>query len=155
MLLSCPVLHASAHFLPSMSCLGRVVAKLSLAGLAIMLVVVLAIFIMLAFLVVVLAMLVRLVAAMVSVGVPAVVRPVVPWIFSVDVVYVGIVVPSDGTIEVVGVLVPFPLLVVEHALELLVAVFPPFCVYVAIAANAVQIGEVDVQDVVSLYVAQS
>lgn len=142
MLLSCPVLHASAHFLPSMSCLGRVVAKLSLAGLAIMLVVVL-------------AMLVRLVAAMVSVGVPAVVRPVVPWIFSVDVVYVGIVVPSDGTIEVVGVLVPFPLLVVEHALELLVAVFPPFCVYVAIAANAVQIGEVDVQDVVSLYVAQS
>lgn len=142
MLLSCPVLHASAHFLPSMSCLGRVVAKLSLAGLAIMLVVVL-------------AMLVRLVAAMVSVGVPAVVRPVVPWIFSVDVVYVGIVVPSDGAIEVVGVLVPFPLLVVEHALELLVAVFPPFCVYVAIAANAVQIGEVDVQDVVSLYVAQS
>ena len=80
---------------------------------------------------------------------------VVLGILVVDVVYVSVVVPADGMIEVVGFLESLPLSGVEHALELPVAVVPSVGVDVAIAAYAVEIVEIDVQETVALSTVQS
>ena len=76
-------------------------------------------------------------------------------ILSVDVVNISIAAPADRAIEVVSILVSLPLLGGEHSLELLVAILPTVGVDVTIAADAIEVGEVDIQDIVALNVAQS
>ena len=80
---------------------------------------------------------------------------VVLGILVVYVVYVSVVVPTDGVVEVVSLLEPLPLSGVKHALELLVAIVPSVGVDVAIAAYAVEIVEIDVQEAVALSTVQS
>jgi hypothetical protein len=53
-------------------------------------------------------------------------------------------------VEILLVLEFLPLSGGHHALELLVAVMPAVGINVAIAADAVQVGEVDVQEIVAL-----
>ena len=112
------------------------------------------VFLFVAFLVV-LPLLVVLVRFAVIVRVWMVVAIVVLGILVVYVVYVSVVVPADGMIEVVGLLEALPLSGVEHAFELLVAIVPSVGIDVAIAAYAVEIVEIDVQETVALNVAQS
>ena len=76
-------------------------------------------------------------------------------ILVVYVVYVSVVVPTDGVVEVVGLLEALPLSGVEHAFELLVAIVPSVGVDVAIAAYAVEIVEIDVHETVALSTVQS
>ena len=106
-------------------------------------------------LLVVLPLLVVLVRLAVIVRVRVVGTIVVLGILVVYVVYVSVVVPADGMIEVVGFLESLPLFGVKHAFELRVAVVPSVGVDVAIAAYAVEIVEIDVQEAVALNVAQS
>ena len=106
-------------------------------------------------LLVVLPLLVVLVRLAVIVRVRVVGTIVVLGILVVYVVYVSVVVPADGVIEVVGFLESLPLSGVEHALELPVAVVPSVGVDVAIAAYAVEIVEIDVQEAVALSTVQS
>ena len=70
---------------------------------------------------------------------------VVLGILVVYVIYVCVVVPADGVVEIVSLLEPFPLFGGEHAFELLVAIVPSVGVDIAIAAYAVKVVEVDVQ----------
>ena len=65
------------------------------------------------------------------------------------------IIPADRAIEIVRVLESLPLSGGHHALELLVAIMPAVGINVAIAADAVQVGEVDVQEIVALGAAQS
>ena len=69
--------------------------------------------------------------------------------------YVSTVFPSDGAIEVVGILVDVPLCAVEHSLERAVALPPYLRVDVAVGCYPVQVGEVDLENAVALRTAQS
>lgn len=80
---------------------------------------------------------------------------VVLGVLVIYIVDVCVVVPTDRVVEVVSLLEPLPLSGVEHALELPVAIVPSVGVDVAIAAYAVEIVEIDVQEAVALNVAQS
>lgn len=71
----------------------------------------------------------------------------VPPIYMVD---VGAVLPADGTVEVVCVAVFAPLSGREAAAYLAVAALPSVGVDVAIAIDAVKVGEVDVEDAVAV-----
>lgn len=68
-------------------------------------------------------------------------------IYMVD---VGAVLPADGTVEVVCVAVFAPLSGREVAAYLAVAALPSIGVDVAIAVDAVEVGEVDVEDAVAV-----
>lgn len=84
-----------------------------------------------------------------------VVTPVMLWILCVNMVNIHMILPADRAIEIVRVLESLPLSGGHHALELLVAVMPAVGINVAIAADAVEIIEIDVQDAVALNAAQS
>lgn len=71
----------------------------------------------------------------------------VPPIYMVD---VGAVLPADGTVEVVCVAVFAPLSGREIAAYLAVAALPSVGVDVAIAIDAVEVGEVDTEDAVAV-----
>lgn len=68
-------------------------------------------------------------------------------IYMVD---VGAVLPTDGAVEVIGVAVFAPLSGREIAAYLAVAALPSVGVDVAIAIDAVEVGEVDVEDAVAV-----
>lgn len=68
-------------------------------------------------------------------------------IYMVD---VGAVLPADGAVEVVGVAVFAPLSGREIAAHLAVAALPSVRVDVAIAIDAVEVGEIDVEDAVAV-----
>lgn len=68
-------------------------------------------------------------------------------IYMVD---VGAVLPADGTVEVVCVAVFAPLSGREVAAYLAVATLPSVGVDIAIAIDAVEVGEVDVEDAVAV-----
>lgn len=70
-----------------------------------------------------------------------------PYIYMVD---VGAVLPADGAVEVVCVAVFAPLSGREVAAYLAVAALPSIGVDVAIAVDAVEVGEVDVEDAVAV-----
>jgi signal transduction histidine kinase len=84
-----------------------------------------------------------------------VVTPVMLWILGVNMVNIHMIIPADRAIEIVRVLESLPLSGGHHALELLVAVMPAVGINVAIAADAIEIIEIDVQDAVALNAAQS
>ena len=84
-----------------------------------------------------------------------VVTPVMLWILCVNMVNIHMILPADRAIEIVRVLESLPLSGGHHALELLVAVMPAVGINVAIAADAIEIIEIDVQDAVALNAAQS
>ena len=84
-----------------------------------------------------------------------VVSPVMLRILGVNMVNIHMILPADRAIEIVRVLESLPLSGGHHALELLVAIMPAVGIDVAIASDAVQIGEVDVQEIVALGFAQS
>ena len=75
---------------------------------------------------------------------------VVARIFCVDVMNVGVVVPSYGAIETAGFLIELPLGGGEQRLHVLVAIFPSCGLDVAIAGYAVEVGKVELQDAVAL-----
>lgn len=68
-------------------------------------------------------------------------------IYMVD---VGAVLPTDGAVEVIGVAVFAPLPGREVAAYLAVAALPSIGVDVAIAIDAVEVGEVDTEDAVAV-----
>ncbi len=68
-------------------------------------------------------------------------------IYMVD---VGAVLPADGAVEVVGVAVFAPLSGREVSAYLAVAALPAVGIDVAIAVDAVEVGEVDVEDAVAV-----
>lgn len=68
----------------------------------------------------------------------------------IDMVDVGAVLPADGAVEVVCVAVFAPLSGREVAAYLAVAALPSVGVDVAIAIDAVEVGEVDVEDAVAV-----
>src|SRR5574344_1267875 len=84
-----------------------------------------------------------------------VVSPVMLWILGVNMVNIHMILPADRAIEIVGVLKFLPLSGGHHALELLVAIMPAVGIDVAIAADAIEVIEIDVQDAVALGAAQS
>ena len=84
-----------------------------------------------------------------------VVSPVMLWILGINMVNIHMILPADRAIEIVRVLESLPLSGGHHALELLVAVMPAVGINVAIAADAIEIIEIDVQDAVALNAAQS
>ena len=84
-----------------------------------------------------------------------VVSPVMLWILGVNMVNIHMIIPADRAIEIVRVLESLPLSGGHHALELLVAVMPAVGIDVAIALDAIEIIEIDVQDAVALNAAQS
>ena len=84
-----------------------------------------------------------------------VVSPVMLWILGVNMVNIHMILPADRAIEIVRVLESLPLSGGHHALELLVAVMPAVGIDVAIALDAIEIIEIDVQDAVALNAAQS
>ena len=73
-------------------------------------------------------------------------------IFCIYIVYVSVAAPADRLIEVIRLLVAFPLAVAHHSAQLLVAVLPCLAVYVAIAVDGIEIAEVELQDVVALHI---
>ena len=75
---------------------------------------------------------------------------VVARIFCVDVMNVGVVVPSYGAIETAGFLIELPLGRGEQRLHVLVAIFPSCGLDVAIAGYAIEVGKVELQDAVAL-----
>lgn len=68
----------------------------------------------------------------------------------IDMVNVGAVLPADGAVEVVCVAVFAPLSGREVAAYLAVAALPSVGVDVAIAVDAIEVGEVDVEDAVAV-----
>lgn len=68
-------------------------------------------------------------------------------IYMVD---VGAVLPADGAVEVVGVAVFAPLSGREIVAHLVVAALPSVRVDVAVAVDAIEVGEVDVEDAVAV-----
>lgn len=68
-------------------------------------------------------------------------------IYMVD---VGAVLPADGAVEVVGVAVFAPLSGREIAAHLVVAALPSVRADVAVAVDAIEVGEVDVEDAVAV-----
>ena len=99
-----------------------------------------------------LAWLARLVVLMVLTGLRLVYDNHSVRIFCIDIVYVSVAAPVDRLIEVIRLLVAFPLAVAHHSAQLLVAVLPCLAVYVAIAVNGIEIAEVELQDVVALHI---
>ena len=99
-----------------------------------------------------LAWLARLVVLMVLTGLRLVYDNHSVRIFCIDIVYVSVAAPVDRLIEVIRLLVAFPLAVAHHSAQLLVAVLPCLAVYVAIAVNGIEIAEVELHDVVALHV---
>lgn len=93
---------------------------------------------------------VRIFAKMVFVRPFAALVAVVARIFCVDVMNVGVVVPSYGAIETTGFLIELPLGGGEQRLHVLVAIFPSCGLDVAIAGYAVEVGKVELQDAVAL-----
>lgn len=91
--------------------------------------------------------------AMVAVA-SVVVGAMVDWsaggVSPINMVDVGAVLPADGAVEVVGVAVFAPLSGREIAAHLAVAALPSVGVDVAIAVDAVEVGEVDVEDAVAV-----
>lgn len=71
-------------------------------------------------------------------------------VFPIYMVDVGAVLPADGTVEVVCVAVFAPLSGREVAAYLAVAALPSVGVDVAIAVDAIKVGEVDVEDAVAV-----
>lgn len=71
-------------------------------------------------------------------------------VFPIYMVDVGAVLPADGAVEVVCVAVFAPLSGREVAAYLAVAALPSVGVDVAIAVDAVEVGEVDVEDAVAV-----
>lgn len=71
-------------------------------------------------------------------------------VFPIYMVDVGAVLPADGAVEVVCVAVFAPLSGREVAAYLAVATLPSVGVDVAIAIDAVEVGEVDVEDAVAV-----
>lgn len=71
-------------------------------------------------------------------------------VFPIYMVDVGAVLPADGAVEVVCVAVFAPLSGREVAAYLAVAALPSIGVDVAIAIDAVEVGEVDVEDAVAV-----
>lgn len=166
-ILPCTTHNISSYCLSPCLGLAWVVVKLAFAWLVVLVIVFLVVLVVLVVvflvvlpllvvvLLVVLPLLVVLVRFAVIVRVWMAGAIVVLGILVVYVVYVSVVVPTDGVVEVVSLLEPLPLSGVEHALELLVAIVPSVGVDVAIAAYAVEIVEIDVQEAVALNVAQS
>ena len=113
--------------------------------------VVLMVFVMLVILMM-LAWLARLVVLMVLTGLRLVYDNHSVRIFCIDIVYVSVAAPVDRLIEVIRLLVAFPLAVAHHSAQLLVAVLPCLAVYVAIAVDGIEIAEVELQDVVALHI---
>lgn len=68
----------------------------------------------------------------------------------IDMVDVGAVLPADGAVEVVCVAVFAPLSRREVAAYLAVAALPSVGVDVAVAVDAIEVGEVDVEDAVAV-----
>lgn len=68
----------------------------------------------------------------------------------IDMVDVGAVLPADGAVEVVCVAVFAPLSGREVAAHLAVATLPSVGVDVAVAIDAVEVGEVDTEDAVAV-----
>ena len=99
-----------------------------------------------------LAWLARLVVLMVLTGFRLVYDNHSVRIFCIYIVYVSVAAPVDRLIEVIRLLVAFPLAVAHHSAQLLVAVLPCLAVYVAIAVNGIEIAEVELQDVVALHI---
>ena len=99
-----------------------------------------------------LAWLARLVVLMVLTGLRLVYDNHSVRIFCIDIVYISVAAPVDRLIEVIRLLVAFPLAVAHHSAQLLVAVLPCLAVYVAIAVNGIEIAEVELHDVVALHV---
>lgn len=71
-------------------------------------------------------------------------------VFPIYMVDVGAVLPADGTVEVVCVAVFAPLSGREVAAYLAVAALPSVGVDVAIAVDAIKVGEVDTEDAVAV-----
>lgn len=101
------------------------------------------------------AMVVMLVVAGAMVAVASVVvGAMVDWsaggVSPINMVDVGAVLPADGAVEVVCVAVFAPLSGREIAAHLAVAALPSVRVDVAVAVDAVEVGEVDVEDAVAV-----
>ena len=92
----------------------------------------------------------RAMVAMASVVVGAMVDWSAGGVFPIYMVDVGAVLPTDGAVEVVCVAVFAPLSGREVAAYLAVAALPSIGVDVAIAVDAVEVGEVDVEDAVAV-----
>ena len=113
--------------------------------------VVLMVFVMLVILMM-FAWLARLVVLMVLTGFRLVYDNHSVWIFCIYIVYVSVAAPVDRLIEVIRLLIAFPLAVAHHSAQLLVAVLPCLAVYVAIAVDGIEIAEVELQNVVALHI---
>ena len=113
--------------------------------------VVLMVFVMLVILMM-LAWLARLVVLMVLTGFRLVYDNHSVRIFCIYIVYVSVAAPVDRLIEVIRLLIAFPLAVAHHSAQLLVAVLPCLAVYVAIAVDGIEIAEVELQNVVALHI---
>lgn len=92
----------------------------------------------------------RAMVAMASVVVGAMVDWSAGGVSPIYMVDVGAVLPTDGAVEVVCVAVFAPLSGREIAAYLAVAALPSVGVDVAIAVDAVEVGEVDVEDAVAV-----
>ena len=92
----------------------------------------------------------RAMVAMASIVVGAMVDWSAGGVSPIYMVDVGAVLPTDGAVEVIGVAVFAPLSGREVAAYLAVATLPSVGVDVAIAIDAVEVGEVDVEDAVAV-----
>ena len=101
-------------------------------------------------LVMLIVMLVVVLVMLVVVLVVLLVVLVVLRILVIDVVYVYVVTPFYRAVEVVSLLESLPLSGCEHSPQLPVAAFPSVSVDVAVAADAVEIVEIDVEYTVAL-----
>lgn len=82
-------------------------------------------------------------------------RRSVARIFHVDIMHIDVVAPSYRTIEIIRITVHPPLSGSKHALQLPVTLLPSVGIDVAVAPDAVEIREVDVQYTVSLNAVQA
>lgn len=92
----------------------------------------------------------RAMVAMASIVVGAMVDWSAGGVSPIYMVDVGAVLPTDGAVEVIGVAVFAPLSGREVSAYLAVAALPSIGVDVAIAVDAVEVGEVDVEDAVAV-----
>lgn len=92
----------------------------------------------------------RAMVAMASVVVGAMVDWSAGGVSPIYMVDVGAVLPTDGAVEVIGVAVFAPLPGREIAAHLAVAALPSVGVDVAVAVDAIEVGEVDVEDAVAV-----
>lgn len=99
-----------------------------------------------------LAGLARLVVLMVLTGLRLVYDNHSVRIFCIDIVYVSVAAPVDRLIEVIRLLVAFPLAVAHHSAQLLVAMLSCLAIYIVVAVNGIEIAEVELHDVVALHV---